>query len=137
MKINKVIILIVFVLISIMFVSCKKSASKIKDVNEFDGLFQDALKYDIRSNDECEIGHIKGFLCMGGEGLDSVCDTISTIIKDKKRVIILMGTEDDCLYVFNYLGKKGYKHMYYFEGGYENYVSLKGDGFTPEVGCDC
>ena len=138
---KKITLIIITLIISIMFLGCHKKASYITDADEFDKLFSGALKYDIRDTSSCEEGHIPSFLCMGGiSDNDRLVETIKISAESKDRVIIIISTGDDKARVdeiFKLLNKEKYYNLYSFEGGYENYVQLKGETFVPEVGCDC
>ena len=134
---KKIIFILLIFTFSLFIVSCKANPNKISDANEFDLLFSGAIKYDIRSEEECENGHIPSFMCMGALDKDEVIHNIDLVSLDKKQNIILIGNEEDILYIFQKLAKKGFKNMYYFEGGYDGYVNAKGEGFNPETGCGC
>ena len=134
---KKIVLFIVISLLVICLVSCKAEPTKISDVNEFEALFNGAIKYDIRSEEACEEGHIPGCMCMGSTDLDKLIKNIDLVSLDSKQAIILIGSEEDVLYVFNGLSKKGHKNMYYFDGGYQQYASLKGEDYSPETGCGC
>ena len=130
------------ILISFVFLSCKdKGAKYIASTEEFENLFSNSIKYDIRSIEECEQGHIPTFNCMGGvEDSRKLVDTILLSVKDKDKSIIIIANSNDIdrlKEIFQMLIKEKYKNLYSFEGGYENYKKLKGDKFVPEEGCDC
>lgn len=133
----KKVFLLVTLFISILLIGCSKSPQMISDVEEFETLFTEAIKYDIRSDEECEAGHIKGFMCVGSKDKDTLIKNISIIAENKKTNIILIGKEDDCIYILEGLAKKGFKNLYYFENGYQGYVEKKGESFIPETGCGC
>ena len=134
---KKIIFRLLICTFSLFIVSCKANPNKISDANEFDLLFSGAIKYDIRSEEECENGHIPSFMCMGALDKDEVIHNIDLVSLDKKQNIILIGNEEDILYIFQKLAKKGFKNMYYFDGGYTGYVNAKGESFNPETGCGC
>ena len=134
---KKIIFLVLIFTLSLLFIACKASPNKVSDVETFESLFYGAIKYDIRSEEECEEGHIPSFMCMGALDKDKIINNIDLVSLDKKQNIILIGKEEDVLYIFQGLSKKGFKNMYYFEGGYEGYVNAKGEGFNPETGCGC
>ena len=134
---KKIGLVIVLLFISFVLVSCKAKPVKISDVVEFEKLFEGAIKYDIRSEEECEEGHIKGFVCMGEKDNDTLIHNIDLVSIDNNQTIILIGNEEQVLLIFEGLSKKGHKNMYYFDGGYESYASLKGEGYVPETGCGC
>ena len=121
--------LIIIILLVSLTIGCKSKAKVISDVDEFETLFTGSIKYDIRSNQECEAGHIPGFMCMGDLSTDELINNIDIVAKDKEQKIILL--------VYKELGKKGYKNMYYFENGYNGYADKKGTDFKPETGCGC
>lgn len=131
------ILLLILLLISICLIGCGGTPQKISDVEQFESLFDGAIKYDVRSDEECEAGHIKGFLCVGSKDNDTLIKNIDLIAKNKKVNIILIGDEVDVLYILKGLSKKGYKNLYYFEDGYLGYANSKGDSFVPELGCGC
>ena len=64
-------------------------------------------------------------------------NNIDIIAKNKRVNIILIGEEQDVLYILEGLSKKGFKNLYYFENGYNGYVQAKGSEFVPELGCGC
>ena len=130
-------LIIVLLFISFVLISCKAKPVEISDVDEFEKLFDGAIKYDIRSEAACEEGHIKGFVCMGGKENDTLIHNIDLVTKNRDQAIILIGDEEQILYIFEGLSKKGHKNMYYFDGGYESYVASKGEGYIPETGCGC
>lgn len=134
---RKEIIIIVLLITGMFLISCKGRPTKISDANEFEQKFTGAIKYDIRDENICEEGHIPGFMCMGSKEKDTLIKNIDLVAYDYNQVIILIGSEEDVLYIFNALGKEGYKNMFYFDGGYEGYVAVKGEEFVPETGCGC
>lgn len=138
-------LLIIFLMF---FVSgCKTTATKITTVEELDDLLgeSDVLKYDIRLTDACEEGHIPGFMCMGPvseEEKDSKIEQIITNIKTlyqnmNKKIVIIDEDNASAIYILNSLKSAGYHNLYYFDGGYNQYVALKGESFIPETGCNC
>ena len=133
---RKLVLLLILVL-SLFLISCGGNVEKINDVNLFDSLMEEGIKYDIRDVSLCEEGHIKGFLCVGSEDNDTIIKNIDIISSSKKINILLIGNEEDVVYILDALSKKGYKNLYYFEGGYEGYKTAKGDSFVPEEGCGC
>ena len=134
---KKLALIVTIILFSCLLVSCKEKPNKVSDVQDFESLFEGAIKYDIRSDEDCEDGHIKGFVCMGDNSNEEIIKNITLVALSKKQTIILVGEEERILTVFNELGKKGFKNMYYFDGGYQAYVSAKGEGYVPEEGCGC
>lgn len=135
-KINRLLICLIFMFI--FAIGCSKARyQEISSAEEFDTLFEGALKYDIRSTTDCEKGHIPGFICMGNMDADQIIETISITVKNKDRVIIIIGNADDIEYIFKKLTNENYKFLYTFTGGYEEYVNQKGPNFIPEEGCDC
>ena len=140
--VKRLLYLVFFLVILCVSLGCKKKDPEIlSDIDEFEILFSDALKYDIRDIDDCEKGHIPSFLCMGGVTSDEkLVDTILLTTKSKDKKIIIISYENDfdrINNIFSLLQKEKYYNLYSFEGGYENYVKLKGDSFVPEEGCDC
>lgn len=133
----KKLMLLLIILLVVFLNGCRGKIEKITDVDAFDSLFTDAIKYDIRDDSLCEEGHIKGFLCVGSKDNDTLIENISIIAKNKKVNIVLIGNEEDVLYILDGLSKKGFKNLYYFEDGYEGYVNAKGESFEPEIGCGC
>lgn len=138
MKIKKVFLSLLLLVICFIYACNKESIIKVSDVNEFDRLInlEGVLLYDIRSKEDCEEGHIPYFMCMGQDDLLEIAENIK-ILYSKNKTIIFIGEEEDILVVFNELKKDGYKKLYYFDGGYENYANLKGKDFIPAIGCDC
>lgn len=134
---KKISLIIIALLISFMMISCKNKPIKVSDFNEFENLFEGSIKYDIRTESECEDGHIKGFVCMGDKTAEELANNIDIVSKDNNQKIILIGDEQEVLKVFDILSKKGHKNMYYFDGGYQQYASLKGEDYSPETGCGC
>ena len=134
---KKIAFLVLLSIFSICLISCESKAIEISDVNEFEELFSGAIKYDIRSEKECEEGHIPGFMCMGENDLDTIIKNIDLVSLNKEQKIILIGNKEDVLYVFRGLNKLRHKNMYYFQGSYQEYASKKGDSFKPETGCGC
>ena len=134
---KKIIFVLTIFLLSLVLVSCKEKPNKISNVQEFESLFEGAIKYDIRIEEECEDGHIKGFVCMGDNDNDEIVKNISLVSLSKDQNIVLIGEEKRVLEIFDALSKKGYKSMYYFDGGYQAYAQAKGEGFVPETGCGC
>lgn len=134
---KKLVVLIMIITFSLLLASCKANPNKISDIETFESLFNGAIKYDIRSDEECEKGHIPSFMCMGTLNKDELIKNIDLVSLDKTQNVILIGKEEDVLNIFKALSKKGFKNMYYFENGYEGYLSAKGEGFVPETGCGC
>ncbi|MBO4667360.1 MAG: rhodanese-like domain-containing protein [Bacilli bacterium] len=134
---KRIVIIMVLLVMSMFFISCKAKPNKITDVSEFEAKFSGAIKYDIRDEKECEESHIPGFMCMGGKEADVLIHNIDVVAKDKNQNIILIGEEKQVLYILNGLSKKGYKNLFYFEGGFLGYASAKGEEFIPETGCGC
>lgn len=129
--------LIIIILLASLTIGCKSKTKMISDVDEFEALFTGSIKYDIRNNQECEIGHIPGFMCMGDLSIDELINNIDIVAKDKKQNIILIGNDEVVRLVYKSLSKKGYKNLYYFENGYNGYLEKKGLDFKPETGCGC
>lgn len=134
---KKIVLVIILFSACLVLVSCKAKPSKVSDAIEFEKLFEGAIKYDVRSDSECEEGHIKGFVCMGGLNKEDLVKNIDLVSKDNFQSIVLIGEEELILYLFEELSKLGHKNMYYFEGGYQAYVAAKGNDFIPETGCGC
>lgn len=140
--VKKLLVLVLIVFSTCILISCKKKEAKyISSVSEFDAILNESIKYDIRSTEDCEKGHIPTFSCMGGiSDNKKLVDTILLTVtdKDKKIVIISFGNDIDRLNeIFNLLIKEKYNNLFSFEGGYEKYAELKGSSFIPEEGCDC
>ena len=134
---KKIALIIVLSFFMVMLTWCGAKPNKVTDVEAFEELFNGAIKYDIRSDSECEDGHIKGFVCQGSLSKDKIIENIDLVSLDHKQNIILIGEEEDILYIFKGLAKKGFKNMYYFEGGFLRYKELKGNDYNPETGCGC
>ena len=134
---KKIGLLILLIVISCSLISCRAKPNKISDVDEFEKLFNGAIKYDVREDNDCEDGHIKGFVCMGSKENDTLIKNIDLVSIDNDQVIILIGEEEQVLYIFEGLSKLGHKNMYYFDGGYQGYVAAKGEDYQPETGCGC
>ena len=130
-------LIIILIVISCALISCRAKPVKVSDVTEFEKLFSGAIKYDIRDDASCEEGHIKGFVCMGSTEKDTLIKNIDLVSLDDNQIVILIGEEEQVLYIFERLSKLGHKNMYYFDGGYQGYVAAKGEGFVPETGCGC
>ena len=130
-------LLILLIFYCCFLVGCGGKPQMINNVDEFEALFNEAIKYDIRSDELCEEGHIKDFLCVGSKDSDTIAKNIDIIAKNKRVNIVLIGDEEKVIYILNNLSRKGYKNLYYFEGGYIGYVQAKGDSFVPETGCGC
>lgn len=133
----KKVLLVLSIIMTCFLIGCKAKYNMISDVDEFDSLFTGAMKYDIRSDEECELGHIPGFMCMGSETEEKLISNIDTIAKDKYQNIILIGDKEKVESIFKELSKKGYKSLYTFEDGFEGYANKKGEDFKPEEGCGC
>ena len=133
----KRIAILVIILCSFILISCNTKPNKINNAEEFEKLFEGAIKYDVRSDTDCENGHIKGFVCMGENSDEELVKNISLVSYNKDQIIILIGDEERVLTVFKALGKKGFKNLYYFDGGFEAYASQKGESYEPETGCGC
>ena len=134
---KRITLFIILLVISCALISCRAKPNKINDVEEFEKLFSGAIKYDVRDDSECEDGHIKGFVCQGSLSKYKIIENIDLVSLDHKQNIILIGEEEDILYIFKGLAKKGFKNMYYFEGGFLRYKELKGNDYNPETGCGC
>lgn len=134
---KKVILLLLICFVCVFVISCNEEPTKIDDVSLFEELFDGAIKYDIRTEKECEDGHIPGFMCMGEKDRDTLIKNIDLVALNKEQKIILIGNEEDVLYILNKLSKKGYKYLYYFAGSYDGYATKKGESFIPETGCGC
>lgn len=125
----------------------KKSINKVTDIEDFDLLIatEDILKYDMRLYSECGEGHISGFMCFGPDivedyqmKIDKLVDSISLSYTNKNQKIVVMTTEDQhALLMLDALKKKGYTALYYYEGGYSQYINDKQGNFIPETGCNC
>lgn len=130
-------LLSVITLLTILLVGCGRNPQMINDYEVFDNICKDAIKYDIRSDEDCENGHIQGFMCVGSKTNDEIVNNLKIVSESKKTNIVLIGEEKDCLYILEQLSKKGFKNLYYFEGGYQGYAQKKADKFIPETGCGC
>lgn len=102
------------------------------------------IAYDMRSLELCEAGHIQGFICVDyGSSMSPTEQVIHNITNKysqykKTDLIILIGDDtSDSQEVAKTLAKKGFREVYYFIGGYDEYVRQKGEDFVPEVGCGC
>lgn len=133
-----VIILVIFL------VGCSKTSHEIIDATAFDEIVNRAVvKYDLRSYEECEAGHIPGFICVGVNDSDPIEQAIYNITNkysDYKKsdiIVLIASNQGDAKLAASSIAKKGFKKVYYFSGGYSEYVRQKGDEFVPEVGCDC
>lgn len=123
---------------------CNNNSGGIVEVERFNEILsvQNAKKYDLRDYDECGSGHINGFACIMAPNIDgsirSIEDIIEIIKFEKKNQYILLICNDGSKsqYICNSLKKSGYRNVYYFEGGYDNYVTLMGDQYKPEIGCN-
>lgn len=140
--VKKILFIFTLCVITLSLFSCKKKeANFFEDTLEFENIFDEALKYDIRSTDDCEKGHIPSFICMGGvSDNQKLVDTILVTIQSKDKSIVIISYENDTdrlNEIFQLLIKNKCYNLYSFSGGYENYVNLKGESFIPEEGCDC
>lgn len=143
MKSRKIILSFLLLIICLICACEKQGITKVSDINEFDNLINSSgvLLYDIRIKEECEEAHIPYFMCMGSEEkdekhLEQLIENIN-MLYEKNKIIVFIGEEEDILFVFKELEEDGYKKLYYFDGGYENYANLKGKDFIPATGCDC
>ena len=150
-SIVSIIIIIIFILLITLIVLFCKNNYQIKPhvidnvetfdemiTNKLNGKYDESLAYDLRTQNECEKGHIKGFLCIRSDE-DNINEIYQEITKTyKKKAMILLicldGTESNELALL--LTNKGYKNVYYFQGGFLNYISIH-PNFIPEIGCDC
>lgn len=128
----KKIIMVLLLACMLVLTSCAKIVG-LTDVNEFDKIALDAVKYDIRPISTYEEGHIPNFMGMG----DSDSSEIIMDLYEKSQTIVVIGDDEDVLELFAKLKKAGYKKLYYFVGGYEAYMNAKGESFVPETGCGC
>lgn len=138
---KKIIITLLFIFI---LVGCKAQPHEISTAIEFDKIIaKSVVRYDLRTYEECSDGHIPGFLCIDNGDLSSVEQAIYNITNKysnykKSDIIVLISKNTiDAQEAASQLAKKGFKNIYYFRGGYDEYVNQKGDDFEPEVGCDC
>ncbi len=130
----------------IFLTGCHKDPKVIQDVETFDqmitqkleGKYEEAIAYDLRSQEDCSNGHIKGFLCMQEDGktIHDIYHDIIHVYSKKTRIFIICEDGSRSKELATLLCKKGYKYVCYFSGGYQNYVNIH-PNFTPEIGCDC
>lgn len=109
-------------------------------IDEFDKLLllENAIKYDVRIKEDCEKGHIKGFMCMrkSSSNVDEVCDIIKKLYP-KHKTIVLISEGNDAAYLAKLLSQSGYKDVHVFKNGYLKYKELKNGSFVEEIGCNC
>ncbi len=149
MKTLKLIISIVGLIAIILFSGChKKNIRAISDAQEFDALITDeeVLKYDMRLRDECiEEGHIANFMCFGPDIVEDYSMKIEKLVHsillsypNKTKGIVVITTDDQyALMMLQALEIEGYTALYYYKGGYHQYVHDKQGNFVPEKGCNC
>ncbi|MDD3348569.1 MAG: rhodanese-like domain-containing protein [Bacilli bacterium] len=125
----------------------KKSINVITDVDDFDVLIttEKVLNYDMRLYSECEEGHIPGFMCFGPDivedyqmKIDKLVQGIVLLHTDKDQKIVVITSDDRyALNMLQALEVEGYTALYYYRGGYHQYVKDKQDNYIPETGCNC
>ena len=140
---KKIIILCLFVLL----VGCSKQAKGLTNYQDLDlilekrsdGKYKEAVVYDLRNGTVCDDGHIKGFTCIFYQSkitVDDVFDNINIVYS--KNALVLLICEDGLTSaaLAKKLSDAGYKKVYYYIGGYQEYL-IQNEDFIPEVGCDC
>lgn len=87
-------------------------------------LYKQGVKFiDARMPDEYEEGHIKGAINIPFDGDESYRDILKTISKDELLVTYCSGTECDLsILLGDELFEKGYKRVYIFFGGWNDWV---------------
>ncbi len=137
-----------FLVLAIMiFLSgCSKPVQPINSFEEFnkllqrkfEGDFKESIAYDLRDDENCQNGHIKGFMCIMNE-YETINDLLTDIIQiysKRAYIFIIDANGSDSLKLAELLKEQGYKHIIYYEKGYEQYIVDYPD-FVPEIGCDC
>lgn len=139
---KKILLICIFVFL---LNGCSRKANSVTEAEKLDELMlEKVVAYDMRSLELCEAGHIKGFICVDyGSSMDPKEQVIYNITNKysqykKRDLILLIGQNtDEALEVAQQLSKKGFRKVYYFIGGYDEYVKQKGEEYIPEVGCGC
>ncbi|AFH49480.1 Rhodanese domain protein [Ignavibacterium album JCM 16511] len=87
-------------------------------------LYKQGVKFiDARMPDEYNEGHIKGAINIPFDGDESYRDILKTISKDELLVTYCSGTECDLsILLGDELFEKGYKRVYIFFGGWNDWV---------------
>lgn len=134
--------------IIILLSGCSRNVNMLTTYRELDSLLESnksILAYDLRDFDDCQKGHIKGFMCIVplGDNKSPQEQVIYNLTNkyssySKSQIVVLICSDGKMSKeVAEELNKKGFKNIYYYEGGYEAYVDCKGDKYIPEVGCGC
>lgn len=138
--------LLVIVLL-ILLTSCTSSPKAINDYVKLDamlekraqGEYQEVVVYDLRDGKICFNGHIKGFTCIFYQtdlSLDDVYNNINIVYSKKAVIILICEDGSKSLSLAQRLVNDGYHKVYYFAGGYQEYLN-QNPNIIPEVGCDC
>lgn len=87
-------------------------------------LFKQGIKFiDARMPDEFAAGHIKGAYNIPFDGDESYRDILNNFSKDEIIVVYCSGTDCDLsIYLGNELFEKGFKRVYVFFGGWNEWV---------------
>ncbi|MFA6627187.1 MAG: rhodanese-like domain-containing protein [Bacilli bacterium] len=103
------------------------------------GDYSQSLMYDLREGTNCDEGHVSGFLCIFyGNNLTIFQIQFNIEAIYSKNALILLMCEDGAISqeLGDALVAKGYRHVYYYAGGYDAYSHTK-PNFIPEIGCNC
>jgi len=132
----------------VFFLGCRKeNINAITDFEELDRLIanEEILKYDMRLYEECSEGHIANFMCFGLDIVEDYQVKIEKLVKSillsypnkTKKIVVITDDDDYALLMLQALEKEGYTALYYYKGGYHQYVNDKQGDFVPEKGCNC
>ncbi len=132
-----------FILLLFFLSGCASESIKVysdEDLKTFDELLarsgSNAIKYDLRQEEDCLQERIPGFFCArsGGKSSADIFEELVLIAKKKTPIILIDDGGDEAYLLAEKLKKAGYRNIHYFQGGYERYVALKGKDFVPETG---
>lgn len=139
--------LLIILLFLLTLTGCQVRVTAIADYKTLDSLISDkkagkftqAVAYDLRAGTDCEAGHIDGFMCIfyyQTFTIDSLLEHVINLYGTTTTIILICEDGQTSSSFATSLQDQGYKNVYYFVGGYREYVNQNKD-FTPKVGCEC
>lgn len=138
---KKYLVLILLILLS----GCTYKAKAISNYQEWDKLISsrkdNSLAYDLRDASSCLEGHISSFVCIFYSSdktidLKKVEENITKIYNKKTLILLICADGLDSSQMASSLAGKGYKKVYYYVGGYNQYI-IDNPNFEAEIGCNC
>lgn len=135
------------ILILLLLSGCTRSPHAVDNYESFDelitareqGAYPQAVAYDLRDGTSCDSGHIRGFMCIFYETtltLEQVIENVEVLYEKDALILLICEDGQTSKNVATQLSSKGYRHVYYYRLGYQDYATTKPD-YVPEIGCDC